>query len=335
MKTTSTTTSNPTNRSFLRRVGLGLGMVLSLAALSSHAQYPDRAIRLVAPFGPGSASDTLLRIVAEPLGTTLGQAVVIENRPGAQTTLAIEHVAKAAPDGYTLLAATNSIVANPAGIMRSVNYDPFRDFVPITRLAGTSYVLVVAADQPWKNINELIDYGRANPGKLNYASGNLGGLLYGGMLQKGAGLNMVHIPFKSTPPALLEVLAGRVHLMFTDIVTANAQAKAGKVRPLLATATTRTALFPDVPTIAESGLRGLADMPAWWALFAPAGTPKDVVDRLNREFNLILQRPEVRAKLLVLGIDAMPSTSEALAAFTREQSQAYVRLIKEFGVQPE
>lgn len=148
MKTTLTIKTNPTNRSFLRRVGLG--MVLGLAALTSHAQYPDRPIRLVAPFGPGSASDTLLRIVAEPLGATLGQAVVIENRPGARTTLAMDHVAKAAPDGYTLLAATNSIVANPAGIMRSVNVDPFRDFVPITRLAGTSYVLVVAADQPWK-----------------------------------------------------------------------------------------------------------------------------------------------------------------------------------------
>ena len=251
------------------------------------------------------------------------------------TVLAIEHVAKSAPDGYTVVAATNSIVANPAGILRSVNYDPFRDFTPITRLAGTSYVLVVAADQPWKTLDDLVAHARANPGKLNYASGNLGGVLYGGMLQKSIGVDMVHVPYKSTPPALLELLAGRVHLMFTDLVTASGQVKAGKVRPLLATATQRTALFPDVPTIAETGLKGFADMPAWWALYGPAGMPNDAVERLNREITTILQRPDIRSRLLAMGIDAVPSTPQGLADFTREQSQNYVRLIKEFNIQPE
>ena len=315
--------------------GLTLALLLGLAPLAAHAQYPNKPVRLVVPFGPGSATDTFLRIVAEPLGAALGQSVVVDNKPGAMTVLAVEHVAKSAPDGYTVVAATNSIVANPAGILRSVSYDPLRDFTPITRLAGTSYVLVVAADQPWKTLDDVVAHARANPGKLNYASGNLGGVLYGGMLQKSIGVDMVHVPYKSTPPALLELLAGRVHLMFTDLVTANGQVKAGKVRALLATATQRTALFPDVPTIAETGLKGFADMPAWWALYGPAGMPKDAVERLNREITVILQRPDIRSRLLAMGIDAVPSTPQGLAEFTREQSQNYVRLIKEFNIQPE
>lgn len=314
---------------------LTLALLLGLAPLAASAQYPNKPVRLVVPFGPGSATDTFLRIVAEPLGTALGQSVVIDNKPGAMSVLAVEHVAKSAPDGYTVVAATNSIVANPAGILRSVNYDPFRDFTPITRLAGTSYVLVVAADQPWKTLDELVAHARANPGKLNYASGNLGGVLYGGMLQKFIGVNMVHVPYKSTPPALLELLGGRVQLMFTDLVTASGQVKAGKVRPLLATATQRTALLPDVPTIAESGLKGFADMPAWWALYGPAGMPGEAVERLNREVTTILQRPDIRGRLVAMGIDAAPTSPRELADFTREQSQNYVRLIKEFNIQPE
>jgi len=315
--------------------GLTLALLLGLAPLAAHAQYPNKPVRLVVPFGPGSATDTFLRIVAEPLGAALGQSVVVDNKPGAMTVLAVEHVAKSAPDGYTVVAATNSIVANPAGILRSVSYDPLRDFTPITRLAGTSYVLVVAADQPWKTLDDVVAHARANPGKLNYASGNLGGVLYGGMLQKSIGVDMVHVPYKSTPPALLELLAGRVHLMFTDLVTANGQVKAGKVRALLATATQRTVLFSDVPTIAETGLKGFADMPAWWALYGPAGMPSDAVERLNREITTILQRPDIRSRLLAMGIDAVPSTPQGLAEFTREQSQNYVRLIKEFNIQPE
>lgn len=315
--------------------GLTLALLLGLALPAAHAQYPNKPVRLVVPFGPGSATDTFLRIVAEPLGTALGQSVVVDNKPGAMSVLAVEHVAKSAPDGYTVVAATNSVVANPAGILRSVNYDPLRDFTPITRLAGTSYVLVVAADQPWKTLEDLVAHARANPGKLNYASGNLGGVLYGGMLQKSIGADMVHVPYKSTPPALLELLAGRVHLMFTDLVTASGQVKAGKVRPLLATATRRTALFPDVPTIAEIGLKGFADMPAWWALYGPAGMPGEAVERLNREVTTILQRPDIRSRLLAMGIDAAPSSPQGLADFTREQLQSYVRLIKEFNIQPE
>lgn len=315
--------------------GIAVALMLSLASLASQAQYPNKPVRLVLPFGPGSATDTFLRIVAEPLGTALGQSVVVDNKPGAMSVLAVEQVAKSAPDGYTVVAATNSIVANPAGILRSVNYDPLRDFTPITRLAGTSYVLVMAADQPLKTLDELVAHARANPGKLNYASGNLGGVLYGGMLAKSIGVDMVHVPYKSTPPALLELLAGRVHLMFTDLVTANGQVKAGKVRALLATATQRTALFPDVPTIAETGIKGFADMPAWWALYGPAGMPGEAVERLNREITTILQRPDIRSRLLAMGIDAVPSSPQGLAEFTREQSQNYVRLIKEFNIQPE
>jgi len=312
-----------------------LALPLFLATAAARAAYPEQRLRLVLPFGPGSATDTLLRIIAEPLQAALGQSVVIDNKPGALTSLALAEVAKAPPDGYTVVAATNSIVANPAGIQRSPGYDAMRDFAPITRLAVTSYVLVVASDKPWKNLGELIEHARANPGKLNYASGNLGGLLYGGMFARSIGVEMTHVPYKSTPPALVDLLAGHVQLMFTDIVTAAGQAKAGKVRALLATAPQRAALFPDVPTIAESGLRGIADMPAWWSLYGPAGMPQAAIDRLNREVVAVLNKPDIRARLQALGIEATPSTPEELTAFTREQSQNYVRLIKEFGIQPE
>jgi tripartite-type tricarboxylate transporter receptor subunit TctC len=320
-----------------RRAVLALPLALSLAAASrsAHAAYPDRPVRLVLPFGPGSATDTLMRLVAEPLGAALGQSVLIDNRPGALTSLALDHVAKSPPDGYTLVAATNSIVANPAGVQRNVPFDPFRDFTPITRLAVTTYVLVVAADKPWKTVGELAEHARANPGKLNYGSGNLGGVLYGGMLARSIGADMTHVPYKSTPPALVDLIGGQVQCMFTDIVTASAQVKGGKVRALLATAPQRTAMFPDVPTIAESGLRNIADMPAWFGLLGPAGLPKDAVERLNREVVKVLGNPDLRARLLALGLEATPSTAQALADFMREQSQSYVRLLKEFSIQPE
>ncbi|MBI5720920.1 MAG: tripartite tricarboxylate transporter substrate binding protein [Burkholderiales bacterium] len=316
-----------------RRALLAFPLVLTAGA--ARAVYPEQRLRLVLPFGPGSATDTLLRIVAEPLQAALGQSVVVDNKPGALTSLALADVAKAPPDGYTVVAATNSIVANPAGIQRSPGYDAMRDFAPITRIAVTSYVLVVASDKPWKNLGELLAHARAHSGKLNYASGNLGGLLYGGMFARAVGAEMTHVPYKSTPPALVDLLAGHVELMFTDLVTAAGQAKAGKLRVLLATAPQRTALFPDVPTIAESGLRGIADMPAWWSLYGPAGMPRTAIDRLNREVVAILSKPEIRARLQALGLEATPSTPEELAAFTREQSQNYLRLVKEFGIQPE
>lgn len=312
-----------------------LAFPLALAAEAARAAYPEQRLRLVLPFGPGSATDTLLRIVAEPLQAALGQSVVVDNKPGALTSLALADVAKAPPDGYTVVAATNSIVANPAGIQRSPGYDAMRDFAPITRIAVTTYVLVVSSDKPWKTLSELLVHARAHSGKLNYASGNLGGLLYGGMFARSVGAEMTHVPYKSTPPALVDLLAGHVEMMFTDLVTAAGQAKAGKVRALLATAPQRTALFPDVPTIAESGLRGIADMPAWWSLYGPAGMPRSAIDRLNREVVAILGKPEIRARLQALGLEATPSTPEELAAFTREQSQNYVRLVKEFGILPE
>lgn len=320
-----------------RRTVLALPLALSLAAASrsAHAAYPDRPVRLVLPFGPGSATDTLMRLVAEPLGAALGQSVLIDNRPGALTSLALDHVAKSPPDGYTLVAATNSIVANPAGVQRNVPFDPFRDFTPITRLAVTTYVLVVAADKPWKTVGELAEHARANPGKLNYGSGNLGGVLYGGMLARSIGADMTHVPYKSTPPALVDLIGGQVQCMFTDIVTASAQVKGGKVRALLATAPQRTAMFPDVPTIAEAGLRNIADMPAWFGLLGPAGLPKDAVERLNREVVKALGNADLRARLLALGLEATPSSPQALADFMREQSQSYVRLLKEFSIQPE
>ena len=262
-----------------RRSVLALPLALSLAAASrpAHAAYPERPIRLVLPFGPGSATDTLMRLVAEPLGAALGQSVVIDNRPGALTSLALDAVAKSAPDGYTLVAATNSIVANPAGVQRNVPFDPFRDFTPITRLAVTTYVLVVAADKPWKTVGELADHARANPGKLNYGSGNLGGLLYGGMLSKSIGVQMTHVPYKSTPAALVDLIGGQLQWMFTDVVTASTQVKGGKVRA----AGHRAAAHGDLPGRADDRRIGPARHCRHAGLVRPA-RPGRHAERVHR-----------------------------------------------------
>lgn len=320
---------------FPRSVRLARRVFIALCCLAPSvalAAYPDRPIHLLVPFDPGSASDTLMRIVGDELQRSLGQPVVIENKPGALTSIALNQAARAAPDGYTLVMTTNSMVANPAGIQRKVTYDPFRDFTPISRLATTSYALVVPADKPWKSWNDLVEYGHAHPGQLSYASGNLGGQVYGGMLAKLIDPTMTRVPYNSTPQGLLDLMAGQVQLMVTDIVTAAAQVKSGKLRALLVTAPKPNPDFPGVPTVQELKLDGVVDMPAWLALFGPAGMPPEVVARLNHDVVAVLAQPKVAARLASLGLEPAPSTPQEMADFMKSQSDSYVRLIKELHI---
>lgn len=305
--------------------------VLGLAAQPALAQtYPDKPIRLIVPYSAGSASDILARTVAEPISKALGQPIVIDNKPGGNSTLGTNLVAKAAGDGYTIgLAANSGLAASPGGLTDGVTYNPVTDLKYISQVGAIPFVLVVNNDIPVKTAKELVDYVKARPGKLNYASGNTGGIAYMGYIKNTHGLDITHVPYKSTPPALVDLLAGQVQVMMVDVAAAGAMIKGGKVKPLAISSTSRNPQFPDIPTFPESGLPTPPDMSGWWALIAPAGTPDAIMDRLNAETVKALNNPEISASLLAKGIVPTPSTRAQATAFQKDQLGIWTRMVKD------
>src|SRR5262249_1734609 len=217
---------------------------------------------LVTVFGPGSASDTICRVIAQPLGTTLKETVIVENRPGANGTLAALYTARAAPDGYTLLMATNSPLSAAPFLMKNVAYDPVNDFAPVVRVGSFTLMLVLNPKVPATSVKELIEYAKANPGKLSFASANTSGIVAGETLAHWAEVDMLHVPYKSAPPAIQDVLAGRVSMMFTDLTTGLPHVRSGALRALAVTRLQRSTLFPELPTLDETGVKGF-DMDSW------------------------------------------------------------------------
>jgi tripartite-type tricarboxylate transporter receptor subunit TctC len=294
--------------------------------------YPSRAITLVVPFGPGSGTDVGARVVGQKLSEALAVPVVIDNKPGANGSIAAVHVAKAKPDGYTLLMGTNSTHgANPA-LLREMRYDPIKDFQPITRVAVFTSIIVTNPNLPIKNMRELLAYGKAN--EVTLATGNASGIVMSETLARQVGWKLLRVPFKSNPQAMTEVVAGRVQMMFTDIAAAYGPVKAGALRPIAVTSKERSAVIPDLPTIAESGVPDY-DLSGWIALFAPAGTPRPIVDRLNAEVTKVLQQPDVRARLLELGAEPGPMAVPAFTAWVQQELNKWTRLAKAAGIQPE
>jgi len=303
-------------------------------ALPAAAQepYPSRPVTIVVPFGPGSGTDVGARLLGQKLSDLLGKPVVIENKPGANGSIAAAYVAKSKPDGYTLFMGTNSTHgANPA-LQREMSYDPIKDFAPITRVAVFTSVIVVNPGLPVKNMQELVAYGKNN--ELSLATGNASGVVMSETLARQVGWKLLRVPFKSNPPAMTEVVAGRVQSMFTDIAAASAQIKAGTLRPIVVTSKARSALMPDLPTIAETAVADY-DLSGWIGLFAPAGTPKPVVDKLNAEVTKVLNMPDVRQKLLDLGAEPSPMPAADYAAWVQQEVNKWTRLVKEAGIQPE
>src|SRR5579872_2735375 len=276
--------------------------------------YPSRPVTMINPFGAGSASDTLCRIIADKLGPMLGQAVIVEDRPGADGALAALYVHHQPADGYTLLMATNSPLSADPFLHKDVNYDPVRDFVPVTRVGSFTLMLVINPTIPVYSVKELVDYAKANPGILSFASGNTAGIVAGETLAHWAEISMLHVPYKSTPPALEDIIAGRVSMMFADFTTAIPHVRSGALRALAVTRIHRSSLFPDLPTMDEAGLKGF-DLDAWAGLVAPAGTPPEVVTKLNVELRKIIDNPEVRAKLRNVGFEGFSSSPEELGGF--------------------
>jgi len=294
--------------------------------------YPAKSVRIVLGFSAGGSSDILARLLATKLTDTLGQTVVIDNRPGAGGNIAAELVAKSPPDGYTLLLGNQGIFATNVSLYSKIGYDPLRDFAPIVLLASQPNVLVVHPSLPVKSVKDLIALAKRNPDELNYASSGSGAAthLAGELFKSMAGVRIVHIPYKGAPQALSDVIAGQVQLMFASVTSAKAQMDANRLRALAVSDTKRLGVLPQLPTISEAGLPGY-EARAWHGVVAPAGTPAAVVTRLNGEFQKAIQLPDVRANLAAQGAEVLGSTPQEFAAYIKSEIPKWARIIKESG----
>jgi tripartite-type tricarboxylate transporter receptor subunit TctC len=313
----------------------GLAIASAMLAGAAQAQtYPTRNITMVLPFAAGSGTDTTTRLIAAEVGKALGQQLVVENKPGANGMLAATHVARAAPDGYTLFVTTNTTHSANPSLMKQLTYDPVKDFTPIARTGNLPFMLVINPDVPAKSVQELTAYAKANPGKLTYASGSSAAIVMGATYARRANLDLLHVPYKSSPPALTDVIGGRVSMMFIDIPTGLPLVNAGKLRGLAVTTKDRSALLPDMPSMQEAGVPDF-DITSWQGWFGPANLPKDVVTKVNAELRKVIENPEIKKQLGERGMDAFSGTPEDLAKFVNEQLVLWTRLIKEAGIEPE
>ncbi len=295
--------------------------------------YPNRPITIVVPFGAGSGSDIGARVIGQKLGEVFGQSVVIDNKPGANGSIGAAYVAKAKPDGYTLLIGTNSTHGANPGLLKEMRYDPVKEFQPVNRIAIYTSVIVANPALPVKNMRELIALGKTQ--ELTLATGNASGVVQSETLVRAAKWKpLLRVPFKSNPPAMTEVMAGRVQLMFSDIASVQAQLKSGTLRALAVTSRERSALMPELPTFIESGVPDY-DLSGWVALLAPAGTPPAVVNKLNAEITRILAMPDVRTKFLDLGAEPSPMNVPQVTAWVQKEVTTWTKLVKEAGIQPE
>lgn len=307
--------------------------VLAFAVFSTAAaaQYPDKPIRLIVPFPPGGAAELGARIFSAPLGEALGQPVVVETRAGADGAIAADVVMKAAPDGYTLFYATNTAFNWVPATRRNPPYDPLADFTPVSLVGYFGFFLFTHPSVPANNVAELIAYAKANPGKVNYGSGNSTSQLFGAQLKKLENLDIVHIPYKGDGPLGLDLVGGRVQMAFATPGTLAPQVKAGKMRALAAMFPSRSALLPEVPTAAEAGLSRMSLTP-WGGVFGPKGMPRPVVDRLARELADILKRAQVREAFGRLAFEPKSSTPEELHAILKQQIEIWTAAAREAGI---
>jgi tripartite-type tricarboxylate transporter receptor subunit TctC len=322
------------SRRYLRAF-LSLPLIFALTAATGLAQssnYPNRTITLVLPFATGSGTDTTTRIISQYLGAALGVGIVVENKAGANGMIAATYVARAAPDGYTLLVTTNtSHSANPY-LLKTLTYDPVKDFTPIARTGDLPFMLVVNPEVPAKTVAELIAYAKANPGKLTYASGSSSAIVSGATFAHNAGLDLLHVPYKSSPPAMNDVISGRITMMFTDVLTGLPHVNSGALRALAVTTRTRSPLVPELPSMQEAGVPDF-DITSWQGYFGPANLPKDIVLRLNDEIRKIVEKPAIKAQLAALGMDAFSGTPEELGTFVNDQLVLWERLVRNAGIE--
>ena len=308
-------------------------LAFAMLASGTHAQaWPAKPIKWVVPFAPGGTTDILARTIGDKLAIALGQPVIIENKPGAGGGVGADYTAKAPADGYTIMGGTISTHAINASLYKSLPYDPVKDFAPITLIARVPNMLVVNPDVPAKNVAELIALMKANPAKYTFASSGNGTSqhLSGELFKTMAGVEMQHIPYKGSPPALQDVVGGQVTMTFDNITTAWPLAKGGKLRALAVTTAKRSSVAPEVPTLAESGLAGY-EVGSWQGVFAPAGTPPEIVKRLNAEIVKIIRMPDVNEKLTALGAEPVGNTPEEFGALVRAEVGKWADVVKKSG----
>lgn len=318
-------------------VPLGLCLVLGAAphgqsapANAQHSAYPDHPIRMLVGFAPGGGTDTTARAIANKLTATLGQQVVIDNRPGAAGNIAAHIAAKSAPDGHTLLMGTIAALAINPTLYGNLPFDPLRDFAPITQAVNSTNVLVVHPSVQATHVKELIALARAQPGKVLYGSSGVGGAghLAGELFASMARVKMVHVPYKGGGPVMVDLVAGQIQCVFATAVTALPHMRSGRVRALGVTTMKRAGMMPDIPTIAEQGLPGF-DANNWYGVLAPAKTPRDIIDRLNGEIVKILREPDVKEYLHNQGLDPAPTTPEEFAAYIKAEIGKWSRIVRE------
>jgi tripartite-type tricarboxylate transporter receptor subunit TctC len=309
---------------------------LALGALcaGAHAQYPNKPIKIIVPFPAGSATDTISRILGNSVSGAVGQTVLVDNKAGADGAIAATEVAKAAPDGYTLLMATNSPMSAVPALKKVPPYDPVTDFTPITDIGRYTFFLVVHPSVPATSVSELIQYARANPGKINCATGNTTGIVSCAFFAAQAGIQMVQVPYRGEPQAILDLVGGRVQMLFASSSTSVPQVRDGKLRALATTLARRSPVLPDVPTIAEAGMPQFSVL-SWAGLFGPAKMPRETVERINKEFGAAMARADVQAQMDKQAFVLSPSSPERLGTLVKEQLESYRNILRAAGVQPE
>ncbi len=308
--------------------------LIALSSLTANAQtYPNKPIRLVVAFAAGSSTDAVARLIAQDLGRRLGPQVIVEDRPGANGQLGSVFVAKSPADGYTLLISSNTTHAANQHLYKKLPYDPVKDFVPLVRIGNIPFMLLVNPALPVKSTQELIAYARAHPAKISYATSNSTSLVAAETLNVMAGISMVGVQYKASQQAIIDLISNQVQVMVCDFAVATPHVRAGKLRALAVSMGKRTVLKPELPPIGDT-LKGF-DFTPWNGMFAPAGTPKEIVDRLTRELLELINRPEMKAKLAAVGIEANPLGTDAFARFIQDEIAHWGRLVRAARIQPE
>ena len=308
--------------------------IAALAAVPAAAQYPSKPIRIVLQFPAGGATDAAARILGQALTQSMGQPVLVENRPGADGAIAAEVVAKAAPDGYTVFLASNTPMMQVPLLRKNPPYDPVTDFTPITDIGRYIFILVVDPSLPVKSVAELFAYARANPGKLNFGSFSSVGQLMFAQMRASTNADMVLIPYKGEAPTIVDVLAGRTHFTFATPASTLAHIKDGRLRPLAILLSARSGLLPEVPTTVEAGMAPFS-VATFVSLFGPPRMPPDIVARLNKEFNAAMQLAGMREQIERQGVQLSGSTPDELGSFIKQQLDAWGRAFREAGMKPE
>jgi len=308
--------------------------VVAVLAPASAQSYPDKAVKVIVPFAAGSATDTLARVLGEQIGKAQRWQIVIENMAGANGTIAARTVARATPDGYTVLIGTNTTHAAAHSLMKSVPYDQIADFEHLTRLGSITLALVTHPSMPVKTVPELVAHGKANPGKLTFGSGSSSSRLAGEMLKAMTGLDVRHVAYRSNPLAMQDLLGGHISMMFADVATTLPQVKDGKVTGIGVSSANRTALAPELPTMQEAGVKGY-ELTAWFAAWGPPGLEAPVLDKLRSALVAAVNDRATQEKLLAAGIEPETSTSAELKAFVISETKKWADIVKTAGIQPE